>query len=75
MFRRTAAAQYAVVRYKEDGQYGVTSSNWICDNGKRTYWPRNKANAFTWLKCRKWVVDMKRHFKTYEIDVIKYAGV
>ena len=67
--------QYAIVQYKESGQYGVTSSNWIWGNNKKTYWPKKESNAFTWLKSRKCMVDMKRHFKSFDVELIQYAGI
>ena len=73
--RKTGAALYAIVHYKTDGQYGITSTNWLSGDCKKTYWPKKESNACTRLKCRKWMVDMKKHFKSYDVDVLKYAGL
>ena len=75
VFCRTAAVQYAIVQYKGSGEYGITSSNWIWGNNSKTYWPKKESNASMWLKCRKCMVDMKRNFKSYDVEVIKYAGM
>lgn len=68
-------AQYAIVRYQKDDNYGITSCNWLHENHTMTYWPKKECNAASWLKSRKWMTDVRKHFKAYEVEVVKYAGV
>ena len=68
-------AQYAIVRYQKDDNYGITSCNWLHENHTMTYWPKNECNVASWLKSRKWMTDVRKHFKAYEVEVVKYAGV